>query len=109
MTGTLVGDTAITLHVVPCGRSTATARPCLRVKCGTISVDAYRSYFVYIMANRSRTLYVGVTNDLEKRVAEHKARATPGFTARYNVTRLVYYEDTNDVWSALEREKELKG
>ncbi len=68
-----------------------------------------RSYFVYIMANRSGTLYVGVTNDLEKRVAEHKERATPGFTARYNVTRLVYYEDTNDVWSALEREKELKG
>src|SRR5215217_4108624 len=68
-----------------------------------------RTYFVYIMANRSGTLYVGVTNDLEKRVAEHKARATPGFTARYNVTRLVYYEDTNDVWSALEREKELKG
>jgi len=68
-----------------------------------------RSYFVYIMANRSGTLYVGVTNDLEKRVAEHEERATPGFTARYNVTRLVYYEDTNDVRSALEREKELKG
>jgi putative endonuclease len=68
-----------------------------------------RGYFVYIMANRSRTLYIGVTNDLERRVVEHKARKTPGFTARYNVTRLVYFEDTNDVWSALEREKELKG
>jgi putative endonuclease len=68
-----------------------------------------RAYYVYIMANRSGTIYIGVTNDLERRVAEHKARATPGFTARYNTTRLVYYEDTDDVWAALEREKQLKG
>ena len=56
-----------------------------------------RSYYVYIMANRSGTLYIGVTNDLERRVAEHRAKLTPGFTARYNITRLVYYEDTDDV------------
>ncbi|HEX3245220.1 MAG TPA: GIY-YIG nuclease family protein [Chloroflexota bacterium] len=68
-----------------------------------------RAYFVYIMANRSGTLYIGVTNDLERRVAEHKAKKIAGFTARLNITRLVYYEDTNDVWAALGREKELKG
>jgi putative endonuclease len=68
-----------------------------------------RSYYIYILAHRAGTLYIGVTNDLERRVAEHKAKLTPGFTARYNTTRLVYYEDTDDVWSALEREKQLKG
>ncbi len=54
-----------------------------------------------------RYLYIGVTNNLERRVAGHKVRKTPGFTARYNITRLVYYEDTNDVWAALQREKAL--
>ncbi|MBZ0253480.1 MAG: GIY-YIG nuclease family protein [Candidatus Methylomirabilis sp.] len=68
-----------------------------------------RAYYVYIMASWSKVLYIGVTNDLERRVAEHKAKKTPGFTRAYNVTRLVYFEDTPDVVAAIEREKQLKG
>jgi putative endonuclease len=68
-----------------------------------------KEYFVYILASRSRTLYVGVTNDLERRVAEHRSKRVPGFTSRYNITRLVYFEETTDVRSALAREKEIKG
>jgi putative endonuclease len=67
-------------------------------------------YYVYILANhRSTVLYVGVTNDLERRVYVHKQRLVPGFTSRYNVDRLVYFEETTDVASAISREKELKG
>jgi putative endonuclease len=66
-------------------------------------------YFVYIMTNNSGTLYVGVTNNLERRVAEHKRAEAPSFTQRYKATRLVYYESTPDVRSALEREKQIKG
>ena len=65
-------------------------------------------YFVYIMTNNSGTLYVGVTNALERRVAEHKQGTTPGFTQRYKATRLAY-EVTPDIRSAIEREKQLKG
>lgn len=66
-------------------------------------------YFVYIMTNRSRTLYTGVTNDLIRRVYEHKNKLIPGFTSRYNITELVYFEETSDVQTALAREKEIKG
>jgi len=68
-----------------------------------------KSYFVYIMSNHSKTLYTGVTNNLERRVFEHKFKALPGFTAKYNLTRLVYYEETGDIQSALAREKTIKG
>ena len=68
-----------------------------------------REYFVYIMSNRSKTLYVGVTNNLERRVYEHKHGLIEGFTTRYRVTRLVYYETTGDVSAAIEREKQIKG
>jgi putative endonuclease len=68
-----------------------------------------RSYYVYIMTNPSRTLYVGVTNDLERRVNQHKLRKIPGFTAKYNITELVYYEETGDVLEAIAREKTIKG
>jgi putative endonuclease len=61
------------------------------------------------MTNRSRTLYVGITNDLERRVHEHRAKLTPGFTSRYRIDRLVHYEVTGDVLSAIRREKEIKG
>ena len=66
-------------------------------------------YYVYIMSNTSRTLYTGVTNDLKRRVYEHKNKLLPGFTSRYNVSELVYFEETSDVHSALTREKEIKG
>jgi putative endonuclease len=67
------------------------------------------SYFTYIMASRSRTLYVGVTGNLQKRVFEHKWKEHDGFTARYNCDRLVWFESHEDVQRAIEREKELKG
>ncbi|NCO66151.1 MAG: endonuclease [Candidatus Aquicultor secundus] len=66
-------------------------------------------YYVYIMTNRSKTLYIGVTNNLERRVFEHKRKLVEGFTEKYNVNRLVYYEITEDIKSAIEREKQLKG
>jgi putative endonuclease len=68
-----------------------------------------RQFSVYIMASRYRVLYVGVTNDLVRRVTEHKDGKIPGFTQRYRVTRLVYYETTSDVRAAIEREKQIKG
>ena len=68
-----------------------------------------RDYFVYIMSNRSHMLYIGVTNNLERRVFEHKSKLVPGFTSHYNLNRLVYFEQTNDVGAAITREKELKG
>jgi putative endonuclease len=66
------------------------------------------NYYIYIMSSLSRTLYVGVTKDLERRVQEHKATTPGSFTARYNVNRLVYFEEFNDVNQAIEREKEIK-
>ena len=68
-----------------------------------------KQYYVYLMASKSRVLYVGVTNNLQRRVEQHKQKLLEGFTQRYNVTRLVYYEMTNDVHAALAREKQIKG
>jgi putative endonuclease len=67
-----------------------------------------REYFVYILASRSKRLYVGVTSNLEQRVAQHKSKAIPGFTSRYNIDRLVWYESTNSAIDAVERERQLK-
>lgn len=66
-------------------------------------------YYVYILTNRARTLCVGVTNDLKRRVFEHKRKLVPGLTMKYNLTWLAYYEETPDVRSAFEREKQIKG
>ena len=67
------------------------------------------SDFVYMMASRSRTLYIGVTGDLQKRVFQHKWKEHEGFTVRYNCGRLVWFERRQDVQRAIDREKELKG
>jgi putative endonuclease len=67
------------------------------------------SFYIYILANgRNGTLYIGVTNDLIRRVREHKNGQIEGFTRKYKVDRLVYFEDTNDVTTAIAREKQLK-
>jgi len=68
-----------------------------------------KEYYVYIMTNKSRTLYTGVTNNLERRVYEHKHKLLPGFTSKYNITKLVYYEAGNDISVAIAREKQTKG
>ena len=68
------------------------------------------SYFVYILANWNHSvLYIGVTNDLQRRVYEHRQELVEGFTKKYHVHKLVYYEQTGDVKAALAREKQLKG
>ena len=66
------------------------------------------NYYVYILTNRSRRLYVGVTNDLVRRCFEHRQHAVDGFTAKYKIDRLVYFETTDDVHAALAREKQIK-
>jgi len=67
-------------------------------------------YCVYILSNKAGTvLYTGVTSDLARRVYEHKAKLVAGFTSTYNVTRLVYYEATDDRDAAILREKQIKG
>ncbi len=65
-------------------------------------------YYVYILAGVSGTLYTGMTNDLVRRVAEHRSKRLPGFTRRYNVTRLVCFEETSEIESAIAREKQIK-
>jgi len=67
-----------------------------------------RDYFVYVLANWSRTLYVGVTRDLERRLFEHREGLVQGFTRKYRIHRLVYFEATTDVLAAISREKQLK-
>ena len=67
------------------------------------------SYYVYILTNwKGNVMYIGVTNDLERRLYEHKNELVEGFTKRYHVHKLVYYEETSDVKAAIEREKQLK-
>ncbi len=68
-----------------------------------------RQYCVYIMTNKTNTvLYIGVTNNLKKRIYEHKHKLVPGFTSRYNVTKLVYYEVYDTPYNAIQREKQIK-
>jgi putative endonuclease len=66
-------------------------------------------YYVYLLTNKNnKVMYVGVTNNLERRVHEHKTKMVPGFTEKYNVDKLVYFEETHDVRAAIAREKEIK-
>jgi putative endonuclease len=67
-----------------------------------------KTFHAYVLASRTRVLYVGVTSDLAKRIWEHKHKAIPGFTARYNVDRLVLFEETADALAAIAREKQIK-
>ena len=67
-----------------------------------------KTYYVYILTNRTGTLYIGVTNDLARRLWEHRSGLVPGFTERYKLDRLVYFEGFDQVEHALEREKQIK-
>jgi len=68
-----------------------------------------KQYYVYILTNKSNeVLYIGVTNDLIRRIFEHKNKLVKGFTEKYNLTKLVFYETTNEIESAIMREKQLK-
>ena len=67
------------------------------------------TYYVYFLTNwNNQVIYVGMTNDLERRLYEHKNKLIPGFTKKYNLNRLVYFEETPDVTAAIAREKEIK-
>lgn len=66
-------------------------------------------YYVYIMSSRYRAIYTGVTNDLLRRVSEHRHKVVGGFTKRYNMTRLIYFESFTHVGDAIAREKQIKG
>jgi putative endonuclease len=68
-----------------------------------------KAYFVYIMSNSSKMLYTGVTNDVETRAFQHKSKRIPGFTQRYNLHKLVYFEKFGNVREAIGREKQIKG
>ncbi len=68
-----------------------------------------KKFYIYIMNNHSGTLYTGMTNNLERRVYQHKRGLLGGFTKKYRVTRLAYFEETNDVKAAIVREKQIKG
>jgi putative endonuclease len=76
---------------------------------GVTKMRSLKTYFVYIMSNRSKTLYTGVTNSLIRRVREHKAGTGSGFAAKYKLDRLVYSERFEDIRNAIERERVIKG
>jgi putative endonuclease len=68
-----------------------------------------KQYYVYILTNKSNSLYIGITNDLHRRLYEHKNKLVPGFTKKYNINRLIYYEVFDNPEIAIQREKEIKG
>lgn len=68
-----------------------------------------KSYYVYLLANwNNKVIYIAVTNDLSRRLYKHKNKLVPGFTSKYNLNKLVYFEETQDVTAAIAREKEVK-
>jgi putative endonuclease len=77
---------------------------------GSYLLKGDKMYYVYILTNKyNKVLYVGITNDLIRRTYEHKSNLVEGFTSKYNVHKLVYYDLTSDVMSAITREKQVKG
>lgn len=68
-----------------------------------------KNYYVYILSSKTKVLYIGMTNNLERRLYEHKNKLIPGFTKKYNIDRLIHFEETDDVTAAIDREKQLKG
>ncbi len=68
-----------------------------------------KHYWVYILTNKSNTLYIGITSNLEKRLFEHKNKLVKGFTEKYNIDKLIYFEEYSSPLEAIQREKELKG
>ena len=79
-----------------------------RVRVSGREISHMPSYYVYILASAANTLYVGVTNNLSRRLYQHRHKLIPGFSSRYNVDRLVHYEETPDVRAAIAREKQIK-
>ncbi len=67
-----------------------------------------KNCYVYILSNRSKTLYIGVTGDLQRRIYEHRQKLIDGFTKKYNLTSLVYFETFNNMQGAIQKEKQLK-
>lgn len=67
-----------------------------------------KEYYVYIVTNSSKTLYIGITNNLSRRIYEHKNKLIDGFTKKYNITKLVYFEIFSEITDAIKREKQLK-
>jgi len=88
---------------------TRSPTPCKAYLGETKNVRSAKTYFVYIMSNRSKTLYAGVTNSLIRRVREHKMGTGSCFAAKYRLDRLVYFERFEDIRNAIEREKKIKG
>lgn len=68
-----------------------------------------KQYYIYILTNKSNTLYIGITNDLIRRLYEHKNKLVAGFTKKYNIDKLIYYEVFDSPEAAIQREKEIKG
>lgn len=68
-----------------------------------------KTYYVFILTNHSKTLYTGMTNDIKRRIFEHKNKLVKGFTSKYKISKLAYFESSSDVNSAIIREKQIKG
>jgi putative endonuclease len=101
----------IPLTVIPneAGRSWAARVRDRRAAIVSAGGERLATYYVYIMTNRTRRLYIGLTNDLHRRVYEHKHRLMAGFTSKCFLERLVYFEESDDIGAAIAGEKELKG
>ena len=102
----MVGARAGPAWLLPHGASRHTL---IRKGCSILVFLHEAFYYTYIVASKSRTLYIGVTRDLHKRVFEHKQKIHEGFSAKYNCNRLVWFDRFLDVRNAIHREKELKG